>query len=57
MTHCLVADPVPNFEAARERSRVPKDARDDDIPACLISDVGAHSKCREAFPFHVLLVP
>ncbi len=57
MTRCLVADPVTNFEAVGEHNRVPRDARDDDIPACLISNVGAHFKCREALPFPVFLVP
>ncbi len=57
MTHCLVANPIPNFEVVGERNRVPKDAKDDDIPACLISDVGTHFKCRKALPFLVLLVP
>ncbi len=57
MTRCLAVDLITNFEAATECSRVPKDARDDDIPACSISDAGAHFKCREALPLPILLVP
>jgi hypothetical protein len=57
MTRCIATDPITNFEAAGERNRIPKDAKDDDILACSISNVGAHFKCREALPFHVILVP
>jgi hypothetical protein len=57
MTHCLIIDLVINFEIVGERNRVPRDARDDDIPACSINNVGVHFKCREALPFPVLLVP
>ncbi len=55
MTRCLV-DIVTNFEIVGERNRVPRDARDDDIPACSINNVGVHFKCREALPFPILLV-
>jgi hypothetical protein len=57
VTHCLAANLIINFEVARECNQVPRDARDDDILACLISDVGAHFKCQEALPFPILLVP
>jgi hypothetical protein len=57
MTHCLVVDLVTNFEAVGECNWVPRDARDDDILACSINNVGVHFKCWEALPFHVFLVP
>jgi len=34
MIRCLVVDPVPNFEVVGKCSWVPKDVRDDDVPAC-----------------------
>ncbi len=57
MTYCLVANPITNFEIVGEGIWVPKDARDDDIPTCSISNFGVHLKCGEALPFLVLLVP
>jgi hypothetical protein len=57
MTRCLVVDLVTNFEVVVERNRVPRDARDDDIPACSINNVGVYFKCREALPFPILLGP
>lgn len=57
MTRCLAVDPFTNFEVARECNQVPRDVKDDGMPTCLISNVGAHFKCWEALPFPVLLVP
>ncbi len=57
VTCCLVVDLVTNFEVDGECNGVPKDAKDDDIPSCSISDVKARFKCRKALPFHVLVVP
>jgi hypothetical protein len=57
MTRCLVANPVTNFEANGKHNGVLGDAKDDDVPTCSISNVGAHFKCREALPFPILLIP
>jgi hypothetical protein len=57
VTRCLATAPITNFEATKERDWVLKDAKDDDIHVYLISDMGTHFKCQEAFPFPVLLVP
>lgn len=42
MIRCLVVDPIIDFEIDGEHSHVPWDARNDDVLACSISDVGFH---------------